>query len=158
MTAGVLIRPANRNDTAGILRCLSCAFAAYRQEYTTAAFLDTILDVERLHARMQEMYVLVATSEDEVIGSVAGAALGNGEGHLRGMAVLPGTRGSGVAAQLLTAIEDYLRHQGCTRISLDTTEPLRPAMRFYEKHGYKRSESTSDFFGMTLLEYVKDLH
>jgi len=28
-------------------------------------------------------------------------------------------------------------------------------MRFYEKHGYRRSGKVSDFFGMPLVEYVK---
>jgi hypothetical protein len=30
-------------------------------------------------------------------------------------------------------------------------------MIFYEKHGYRRSDVTRDFFGMPLLEYVKEL-
>jgi len=34
---------------------------------------------------------------------------------------------------------------------------LERAMRFYEKHGYRRSSKVSDFFGMPLFEYVKTL-
>ncbi len=30
-------------------------------------------------------------------------------------------------------------------------------MRFYESHGYRRSGEVTDFFGMPLHEYVKDL-
>jgi hypothetical protein len=30
-------------------------------------------------------------------------------------------------------------------------------MRFYERHGYRRSGRISDFFGMPLIEYVKVL-
>jgi len=30
-------------------------------------------------------------------------------------------------------------------------------MRFYEKHGYRRSGKVSDFFGMPLVEYAKPL-
>jgi len=51
--------------------------------------------------------------------------------------------------------EAHLRQQGCARITLDTTEPLRRAMRFYEKHGYRPSGRITDFFGMPLHEYVK---
>jgi len=29
-------------------------------------------------------------------------------------------------------------------------------MRFYEKHGYRPSGRTQDFFGMVLIEYFKD--
>jgi hypothetical protein len=42
-------------------------------------------------------------------------------------------------------------------VSLDTTEPLRRAMRFYERNGYQRSGKVTDFFGMTLIEYIKEL-
>jgi len=30
-------------------------------------------------------------------------------------------------------------------------------MRFYEKHGYRRSGKTRDFFGMPLIEHQKTL-
>jgi len=38
----------------------------------------------------------------------------------------------------------------------DTTEPLRPAVRFYERNGYRASGRVTDF-GMPLFEYVKRL-
>jgi GNAT superfamily N-acetyltransferase len=71
------------------------------------------------------------------------------------MAVLPAWQGSGVAAQLLKSVESELRAKGCSRISLDTTEPLQPAIRFYEKNGFRRSGKVADFYGMPLFEYVK---
>ena len=39
----------------------------------------------------------------------------------------------------------------------DTTEPLRPAVRFYERNGYRASGRVTDFFGMPIFEYVKRL-
>jgi hypothetical protein len=30
-------------------------------------------------------------------------------------------------------------------------------MRFYERHGYRRSGRVQDFFGMPLIEYAKDI-
>ena len=155
------VRPADDGDRAGILNCLAAAFEPYRKDYTAGAFADTILDASTLGARLRQMQVLVATSESVasepvILGTVAGAASGN-EGHLRGMAVLPELRGTGVAGQLLSGIEARLRQQGCQRVTLDTTFPLKAAMRFYEKKGYVPSGRTSDFFGMTLVEYVKAL-
>jgi GNAT superfamily N-acetyltransferase len=70
---------------------------------------------------------------------------------------LPEWRRLGVAAKLLAAIESYLSARGCKRITLDTTLPLQAAMKFYEKNGYRRSAKIADFFGMPLLEYVKQL-
>jgi ribosomal protein S18 acetylase RimI-like enzyme len=42
-------------------------------------------------------------------------------------------------------------------VTLDTTEPLARAIRFYEQHGFHRSGIIRDFFGMPLLEYRKSL-
>ena len=73
------------------------------------------------------------------------------------MAVLPDQQGKGIAEALLNAAESELRTAGCTRITLDTTAPLERAIRFYEKHGYRRSGKVTDFFSMPLLDYVKEL-
>ena len=79
------------------------------------------------------------------------------EGHLRGMAVLPEWQGRGVAEKLLQTAEQELASRQCARITLDTTEPLQRAMRFYQKHGYRPTGRITDFFGMPLHEYVKQL-
>lgn len=104
------------------------------------------------------MTVLVAIDlSEKVIGTIAYKATADGEGHLRGMAVLPECQGLGIAQQLLGRAEAELIKAQCSRVSLDTTEPLQRAMHFYERHGYVRSGRTQDFFGMLLIEYVKSL-
>jgi ribosomal protein S18 acetylase RimI-like enzyme len=70
---------------------------------------------------------------------------------------LPQLQGSGIASRLLVTIEDYLRAQGCRRVTLDTTPPLQRAIRFYESQGYRLSGVTAGFFGMSLHEYAKEL-
>lgn len=151
------IRLAEEADSPGILRCLAEAFEPYRRQYTTEAFADTVLNGDSLKARMKTMAVIVAVANGEVIGTIAGAKRDEGVGHLRGMAVMPSLRGSGVAAKLLDAIETHLRGCRCTRVTLNTTEPLLAAMKFYEKHGYSRSGRVSDFFGMSLIGYAKQI-
>ena len=104
------------------------------------------------------MSVFVAvTAGSQIVGTIACAVINAGEGHLRGMAVLPEWHGRGIAEKLLQSAEAELAARNCSRITLDTTEPLQRAMRFYEKHGYVASGRTTDFFGMPLHEYVKDL-
>ena len=150
------IRSASGKDSAGILRCLAEAFEPYRRQYTSEAFADTVLDHDSLKARMRTMHVLVAVSNGKVIGTIAGAKHDR-TGHLRGMAVIPSLKGTGLATKLLEAIETHLRGCGCTQVTLDTTEPLLAAKKFYEKHGYCRSGRISDFFGMRLIEYAKHI-
>src|SRR5271166_860369 len=113
---------------------------------------------ETIQQRLSSMCVLIAVTESgDAVGTIACSVVGRDEGHLRGMAVLPEWQGRGVAERLLRAAETELAARNCNRITLDTTEPLKRAMRFYETHGYQRSGEISDFFGMPLHEYVKDL-
>jgi GNAT superfamily N-acetyltransferase len=153
----LVIRQAQEADADAILRCLAAAFAPYREQYTPAAFADTVLDDSAIRERMRTMHILVAVLADQIVGTVAASIQHEHEGHLRGMAILPQFRGTGIAAKLLSAVEDWLRAKGCSRVSLDTTLPLQAAINFYEKHGYSRSGRVTDFFGMPLLEYVKSL-
>src|SRR6516165_4736932 len=138
------IRPAGPEDSLGILQCLAAAFEPYKSRYSAPAFADTVLDDAALRARFLRMHILVAMAEETVVGTISGACHAD-RGHLRGMAVLPDRRGSGLAAKLLNAIETYLQSQGCKRITLSITEPLQPAMKFYEKNGYRRSGTVEDF-------------
>jgi GNAT superfamily N-acetyltransferase len=154
-TRNLIVRQASDADIPAILDCLLTAFAPYKKDYSTEAFADTVLTPATLHKRLQTMRVLVALDYGKVVGTVAGA-VNHSEGHLRGMAVLPEFHGCGVSKLLLAKIETWLQAQGCTRITLDTTQPLQQAMRFYEKNGYRRSGRTEDFFGMPLMEYRKD--
>jgi N-acetylglutamate synthase-like GNAT family acetyltransferase len=148
------IRRADSNDGEAIVACLAAAFAPYCNSYTPAAFTDTVLDSRLVQHRLRELCVFVAVSEGNVVGTLACSASGE-EGHLRGMAVLADWQGSGVASALLQAAEAEIRNQGCKHVTLNTTEPLARAMRFYARHGFTRSGRVSDFFGMPLHEWVK---
>jgi predicted N-acetyltransferase YhbS len=151
-----VIRRATDQDTSAIVDCLRAAFEPYRLSYSAEAFRDTVPTPEALRGRLATMIVLVAVEPAAgVVGTVAGSRLETSEGHLRGMAVAPTWQGSGVADELLAAIEAELQTLGCARITLDTTAPLHKAIQFYRTHGYEPSGRVTDFFGMPLYEYVK---
>jgi GNAT superfamily N-acetyltransferase len=150
------IRRATPGDAGRILDCLRAAFEPYRSQYTPAGFLDTVLSTETIHGRLRAMTVLVAAEHEAIVGTIAYALQGQ-EGYLRGMAVLPERQGSDIAAALLSQAEADLRRLGCARITLDTTEPLRRAVRFYLKRGFEPTGRVTDFFGMPLHEYAKRL-
>ena len=152
------LRPATLADAEAILNCLYAAFEPHRQDYSPEGFADTTLTRDTLQQRLSLMQIVVAGDErNPVIGTISFHLLSPEEGHIRGMAVLPGMHGSGVAAQLLAHAEASLRSMGARRATLDTTAPLQRAIRFYEKHGYVASGKIRDFFGMPLFEYVKQL-
>ena len=151
-----VVRTATDVDADGILVCLAAAFAPYRGDYTPEAWLDTVLTPVTVRTRIGGMHVLVADSGSEpVVGTLACHLTAPGYGHLRGMAVLPAWAGRGIAPLLLRAAETHLAEQGCESVRLDTTAPLRRAVAFYEKHGYRRTGRVTDFFGMPLYEFEK---
>ena len=152
------IRRATAGDVEQILDCLQKAFHPFRGDYTDAAFADTVLAPDTIHQRLATMAVFVASGgDDALLGTIACNVRDNGEGHIRGLAVRPEWQGRGAAQLLLDAAERELRQQKCSRISLDTTLPLRRAIRFYERNGYRPSGKVTDFFGMPLFEHVKTI-
>lgn len=152
------IRRASVDDLGGVVDCLHSAFAPFESVYTPEAYADTTLSLSTVHERFATMQILVAIDADSaVVGTISLEKESDDWGHVRGMAVLPAWQGTGVASQLLATAEDELRASGCTSVRLETTEPLQRAMRFYERNGFHRTGSVTDFFGMPLLEYAKHL-
>ena len=152
------VRHARAADVEAIRACLLAAFAAYRDQYSDDAFADTVPSVGALRQRLRTMTVLVAEDDSgEVVGTIAHSVAAPDEGHLRGMAVHPRALGAGIAQTLLDAAESELAGLGCTRVTLDTTLPLQRAIRFYQRCGYAATGRVSDFFGMPLFEYAKEL-
>ena len=127
MAAQFSIREATADDVPGILACLAAAFEPYRPRYTLQAFADTVL----MDAGVR--------------------------GHLRGMAVLPDWRGSGLAAALMSAVEEALRRKACRRMTLNSVAPLERAIAFYERRGFGRTGRVTDLFGMPLVEFAMPL-
>lgn len=158
VSSQLVIRTADDRDAPQVAGCLAAAFAPYRRAYTAGAFADTVPSPAGMVERLARMTVLVAEDpHGTIIGTVAYEVLSDGEGHLRGMAVLPEHQGTGAAALLLQAAEHQLRRRGARRVTLDTTSPLQRAARFYERCGYTPTGERRDFFGMPLAEHAKEL-
>jgi ribosomal protein S18 acetylase RimI-like enzyme len=157
MTKPCTVRTATPEDSAAILACLEQVFAPYRDAYTAGAFADTVLAPESLAVRFETMTIFVAIAADGSVAGTVAAGIDAGEGHLRGMAVKTAWQGCGVAEQLLHTAETLLRSRGCSRVTLDSTEPLVRACRFYVRNGYQRTGHVQDFHGMPLHEFAKDL-
>lgn len=154
-TAEILIRLADPKEAEEISACLQAAFEPFRTAYTADAFDDTVPPPAAVSARFRTMQIFVAClGSSEVLGTIA-CSINGDEGHLRGMAVRPALQGRAVASRLLAAAETALRDRGCTYVTLDTTAALPRAIRFYEKHGYARSNKVADYHGMPLYEFVK---
>ena len=153
----ITVRRARESDAESVSACLELAFAPYRPQYTCLAYEDTVLSPEEVRVRMRSMAVYVASvPEGDVVATLASSVQGK-EGHLRGMAVLPRWQGHFIAEHLIRSVEDDLTEAGCELLTLDTTLPLQRAIRFYERNGFASTGRVTDFYGMALHEYAKQL-
>lgn len=59
-------------------------------------------------------------------------------GEIKRMYVAPGARGTGTAARVLRALEEWARERGWTRLRLETGDRQPAAVRFYMRSGYVR--------------------
>ncbi len=78
------------------------------------------------------------------VGTGALRTIGAGAGEIKRMWLHPDTRGLGLGARLLDALELAARAAGNRTIRLDTNGRLREAIALYERAGYRRIERYND--------------
>ena len=151
------IRLAEPPDAAAIANVLYESFTEYEPLYTQQGFAATTPGADQILVRMREGPVWIAHSGANVLGTVA-AVLRGGSAYMRGMAVLPTSRGTGVGSRLLKCVENWASSQGCSRVFLSTTPYLAAAIRLYESFGFRRTdEGPHDLFGTPLFTMEKDV-
>lgn len=154
----IRIRRATVRDVPEILGCLAAAFAPFRRQYTEVAYAATVLDERRLSRRMSRMTVLVAAGPGgRVLGTISVKSVSPPHAHLRGMAVLPEAQGQGVGSRLLRRAVAWARAEGHGVVTLETTEVLREAGRFYRSRGFRETGRTRRWGGMRLLAFERPL-
>lgn len=153
------IRLATIEDAKAVHEVLIAAFEEYRFFYSPAGFTDTVLSEEEAKDRIKEMKVYVAVDRNgKIIGTIGWQKLNKEEGHIRGMGVIPSRQGKrSPATMLLKCVEREAQLENCKILTLDTTEILKRAQKFYEKNGYKQTGKTGNFFGSIIYEFAKTL-
>jgi GNAT superfamily N-acetyltransferase len=151
------IRFADSGEAAAIAAVLYEAFREFEPLYTLEGFAATTPKSEQILERMSEGPVWVALVDGEIVGTVS-VVLKREALYVRGMAVLPRTRGASVGKLLMEQVERYAVEKGCKRLFLSTTPFLERAIRLYEKFGLRRTpEGPHDLFGTPLFTMEKRL-
>jgi GNAT superfamily N-acetyltransferase len=90
--------------------------------------------------------VWLAYDEAEAVGCVLLRGLPKipNAGEVKRLYVREPERGRGLAAALMSTLEAFAGTRGLRWLYLDTTDELRDAIRFYERHGYERCERYND--------------
>lgn len=65
-------------------------------------------------------------------------------GEVKRLYVRSDYRGQGIAESLMQALEENAKRSGMQWLYLDTKDDLKPAIRFYERHGYCRCDRYND--------------
>lgn len=153
----IQIRRAEPRDAAAISTLLRQSFMEYRPLYTDGGFAATAISSEQIENRMREGPVWIALNTAAIMAT--GSAIPKDESlYIRGMAVHPAARGSGLGKLLLRTIEEFALANGYGRLLLTTTPFLIPAIRLYEGFGFQRtSDGPNDLFGTPLFAMVKTL-
>jgi ribosomal protein S18 acetylase RimI-like enzyme len=107
---------------------------------------DESKEIEKKLRRDSDLF-LIAEVDGEIVGTVIGGFDGR-RGMMYHLAVAQDHRKQGIATQLVDELEKRLRLKGCIRYYLLVTRDNEPAIRFYEKRGWKRME---------LFTYARDL-
>lgn len=89
----------------------------------------------------------VGTDGDDLVGTVALAALGPGHEELKSMRTNPRVRGRGVATRMLAHALSDARARGIERVSLETGSMafFDPARRFYARAGFEVCPPFGDY-------------
>jgi N-acetylglutamate synthase-like GNAT family acetyltransferase len=151
------IRRAAPEDAPAIANLLHESFASFESLYTEGGFDATTPTASRVLERMQEGPVWVALRDGQVVGTVAIVVKGK-FAYIRGMAVLPSARGTGIGADLLQHVESWAIDTQCIRLFLSTTPFLSEAIRLYKRFGFRRTEEEpNDLFGTPLFTMEKTI-
>ena len=144
-------------DASLISSVLETAFAEYRSLYTDRGFAATTPTSDQVERRLLEGPIWIALRDDETVGTVSVVLRGE-ELYVRGMAVLPASRGLHLGELLLKQVEEFALDNNCKRLILSTTPFLFRAIRLYERAGFRRTaDGPHDLFGTPLFTMIKDL-
>jgi GNAT superfamily N-acetyltransferase len=106
---------------------------------------------------MREGPIWVGLEDNRVVSTLS-AVHRNEELYLRGMAVLPKSRGKRIGWLLLEYAEKYALKNGSKRLLLSTTPFLTRAITLYEQFGFQRTdEGPHDLSGTPIYTMEKRL-
>ncbi|MCZ7418907.1 GNAT family N-acetyltransferase [Verrucosispora sp. WMMA2121] len=144
--SGLLIRPAEPADYAGVARLTVAAYEADGQLKGETGYADVLADVS---ARAEHGDVLVAVdpASGHLLGSVTFVLPGTryaelcapGEAEFRMLAVDPTAQGRGAGAALVEACVVRALELGCTAVTICVRDGhAEPAHRLYRRRGFVR--------------------
>jgi ribosomal protein S18 acetylase RimI-like enzyme len=136
---GISIRSYEPKDREGFARLVSTVLREF------GLTVDPVLEADLDDPQRVYGAVLVATDNDEVIGSVAIRVIGEGAtAELKRMYLQPAYRGRGLGRSLLDQAIGWAHSQRCRSIVLDTSTAMTAAQRLYQAAGFLRTGTRTE--------------
>lgn len=154
----VKIKRAVREEVQEIHRVLSESFEPYRRSYTQEAYNVTVVSSEEIQKRIDdpEIEVLVAVCDDKIIGTATINLQAKEELYIASMGVRPATQGKGTGRRILEEIQRRAKQKKCKTISLECYEPLKSAIKLYERFGFRRTGRKRAYHGIEIFQMKKE--
>jgi GNAT superfamily N-acetyltransferase len=96
-----------------------------------------VLDDPRKQIIDRGGYIFLAAMGGNIVGSAALAKTGDGIYELAKMSVAPALRGAGIGKILIEHCLQKAKQVNATKIILYSNSQLQPAIKMYEKYGFK---------------------
>ena len=139
--AAMQLRTVQKTDVPQVVTLVRETLAEFGLEFGKGAATDTQLLELPDSYRASGGEFFVAVEGEALVGTAGVAPVAEGVFELRKMYLGPQTRGKGVGKALLEACLQHCRARGATRVVLDTTEKMKTAIAFYERHGFVRDDT-----------------
>lgn len=145
--ADVQVRDAGPADREDIREVVELAYAQFKAALPPTAYARYLADLLDLDGHARHGQLLVAEVDGRVRGSAAfypntfsqGLGWPRGWAGVRGLAVHPEARGSGIARALLAESESRARLRGARVFAFHSATFMREAIAVYERLGYCRT-------------------
>jgi ribosomal protein S18 acetylase RimI-like enzyme len=115
--------------------------SAINNQYESAAgarrFLDNIVRYPGCGYFAPDCSWVALDADGELVGACFATRIGPGAGHIAQICVAPAWQGRGAGGELLRRSLASLRDSGLAEVSLTVTSANTPAIRLYEKFGFR---------------------
>lgn len=143
----VTLRPATVEDAPNLAALAAVIWPEAFSDMITRAQIEYMLkhlqSAQAMATQMREgfFYWFICRGDQRIGYAAVRYDVDENIGHLSKLYILAAERGGGASLHALNALCDDARARGATRLSLTVNKTNARAIRFYEKHGFKKTRA-----------------
>ncbi|MCC6620515.1 MAG: GNAT family N-acetyltransferase [Deltaproteobacteria bacterium] len=140
--SATVIRHVSAADVPAVIALVRAVLAEFGIPFGEGSETDKQLDdLPGVYTDAGGAFWVACDDAGVVVGTAGVFPVAPGVLELRKMYVAPAGRGHGIGAALLARAVDFARTAEASALVLDTTDAMRQAIAFYERHGFVRDDA-----------------